>query len=464
MECACLLVKVRSLEPLWDSSVYYVEIQDMPMIMSAKSIDSNPRPVRPRDRGPAPFFHGREEIIDNFKTVLGDSKALKDGTTFMIQGAPGAGKTALLDVLSNYAKKWGWKTVHIPPSALWNQHELSPLLRKKSGRQITGLGAGGSIANIVSANLSVGIKPSSHTIIKLLRKQKKPLLLTLDEAQTLGLKDAVPPEMKGIVISVLKQIHNGDLGKPVMLLTGGLGTTKAAYGSLGISRFEGDCTVQLGRLDKKSECAVIRDWLIKDGRAKGDPHIWIKSIAEHAHGWPQHIMSYIKPAVEYLKSTNHLMTDEGLEFVLAKGAKYRKMYYQTRADDIDKKKRQILAKIFADVPLGETMYLEDIMSVLENEYTPEVAEKLFKKALERGIIDERKDGDYGIPIPSFHTWLVDEYAKGKSQDIQPPPKGLPPQTESFSPPPTREDQEGTQKDKDAGEGKHKGRGGFSMER
>jgi len=41
------------------------------------------------------------------------------------------------------------------------------------------------------------------------------------------------PEMKGVMTSVLKQIHNGDLGKPVMFLVGGLGTTEAALSSLG---------------------------------------------------------------------------------------------------------------------------------------------------------------------------------------------------------------------------------------
>jgi len=411
-----------------------------------------------RDRGPAKYFHGREEIIDTFTSALELYKKENEGTTFLIQGAPGAGKTALLDVLSKHAKERGWKTAHIYPNALWNPHDLLPYLGKRSGRQITGLGLGGGIGNVIAAKLRLEIKPPAQTIIKLLQKQKDPLLLVLDEAQALGIKGGIPDDMKSVVISVLKQIHNGDLGKPVMLLTAGLGTTKAAYGSLGISRFDGDCTVQLGRLDKKSECAVIRDWLTKGGRAKGDPQVWIQSIAEEAHGWPQHIISYIKPALKYLESNNRFMTDEGLKFVLEEGAKYRKMYYQTRADGIDKKKRQILAKIFADVPLGETMYLEDIMSVLENEYTPEVAEKLFKKALERGIIDERKDGDYGIPIPSFHTWLVDEYAKGKSQDIHQPPKLSPPKpTHELLPPPMKDDTSDVKN-------KYKDKGGFSQER
>ena len=365
------------------------------------------------DRGPAEYFHGRTEIINTFNSKLKRYQDKQRGTTFLIQGAPGAGKTALLDVLSKNAKKNGWKPILINTNTLWSPDELLRRL-DKSGRQITSFGAEAGVDHVGHGSININIKTAAFTISDILRGQKKPLLLILDEAQALGLKDVVPPEMKGIVTSVLKEIHNGDLGKPVMLLTAGLGTTDVAYGSLGISRFGVDCIVRLGRLDKKSECAVIRDWLIEDGRAKGDPHTWIQSIAEQAHGWPQHIISYIKPALKYLESNNRFMSDEGLELVLEKGKEYRETYYQTRVKGIDKKKRQILAKIFDDVPIGETMELDDIMSVLENEYTPEVAESLFNKALERGIVDEREDGDYGIPIPSFHTWLVDEYAKGKS--------------------------------------------------
>jgi len=364
-----------------------------------------------KDRGPAKYFHGREEIIDTFTSALELYKMENEGTTFLIQGAPGAGKTALLDVLSKHAKKNGWKPILINTNTLWSPDELLRRL-DKSGRQITSFGAEAGVDHVGHGSFNINIKTAAYTISDIFRGQKKPLLLILDEAQTLGYKGGIPDDMKSTVISVLKEIHNGELGSPVMLLTAGLGTTEAAYGSLGISRINGDFTVRLGRLDKKSECAVIRDWLIEDGRAQGDPQAWIQSISEQAHGWPQHIISYIKPALKYLESNNRFMTDEGLKFVLEKGAEYRETYYQTRLKGIGKKKRQILAKIFADVPLGETMEPEDIMSVLENEYTPEVAESLFNKALERGIVDEREDGDYGIPIPSFHTWLVDEYAKG----------------------------------------------------
>ncbi|MCY4232260.1 MAG: ATP-binding protein [Bacteroidetes bacterium] len=359
------------------------------------------------DRGPAKYFHGRTEIIDTFKSTLKLYRKENEGTTFLIQGAPGAGKTTLLDVLSTHAKSKKWKVAKISIEDLYTPASMAQSL----GRSYTidkeyALEAGikylkGGLVGRVAGDAS------SREILRHLAPEKG-LILVLDEAQRLH-KLPKDSEIRVIASSTLDMIHNGDLGKPVMLLTAGLGTTEAAYGSLGISRINGDCTVQLGRLDKKSECAVIRDWLIKYGRAKGDPQVWIKSIAEQAYGWPHHIISYVKPALKCLKSNNHFMTDEGLKFVLEKGAEYREMYYISRMNSIDRKKRQILAKIFADVPLGETKELDDIISVLENEYTSEVAESLFNKALERGIVDEREDGDYGIPIPSFHTWLVDEY-------------------------------------------------------
>jgi len=46
------------------------------------------------DRGPAKYFHGRKQIIHTFNGALRFYRANKRGTTFLIQGAQGAGKTA----------------------------------------------------------------------------------------------------------------------------------------------------------------------------------------------------------------------------------------------------------------------------------------------------------------------------------------------------------------------------------
>ena len=387
------------------------------------------------DRGPAKYFHGREEIIDTFSSVLEFSREENEGTTFLIQGAPGAGKTALLDVLSRQAKSNGWEIADITIKNLY-----SPVSMAQSLGEAYVLNSEAALKvgiTFIEGGLveSVAGHASSEEILKRLAPETG-LILVLDEAQYLRNLNKTPKE-QNLARDTLDVIHNGKLESPVILLTAGLGTSESAYGSLGISRIDVDCTVQLGRLDKESERAVIQDWLTQAGGAAGDPSRWIDSIAEQAHGWPQHIISYIKPAVKFLISNHGKMTERGLEFVHEKGNEYREMYYKKRVKGIDKKKRHVLAKIFDSVPLGETMELQDIMDALKEEYTEEVAEKLFKKALERGIIDEREDGDYGIPIPSMHRWLIDEYIRNKSQDIPPTPKQLPPRPEQLLLPPKK---------------------------
>ncbi len=361
------------------------------------------------DRGPTPHFRGREEIINTFTNYLKHYLSEKGGTTFLIQGAPGAGKTALLDKLRLAAEDQKWKTAEIGPAALWDVKSLREsipdrnILKRLSGKVNAGLPEGGSI--------EISMKDSVETIKKVLRSGKKPLLLILDEAQHLGIEGVVPNEMRGVVTGVLDEIHNGKLGRPVVLLAAGLGTTESAFDSLGISRFVGDCTVGLGPLDRESERAAIRDWIVKEGGTNGNTDQWIEAIAKETHGWPQHIISYVKPAVGYLKSNNHLMTDAGLRIVLEKGAESRLRYYRQRAHDIDWEQRQSLARSLGHLPIGETTTRTSILTILNEEYPPEVADNLFKRALEQGILDKHEDGRYGVPIPSMQTWLIEEYGR-----------------------------------------------------
>ena len=69
--------------------------------------------------------------------------------------------------------------------------------------------------------------------LDLIQKGKKALLLILDEAQHLGEDSRVTGEYKDDVRNILNQIHNGNLGKPVILLAGGLGMTYMALDNLG---------------------------------------------------------------------------------------------------------------------------------------------------------------------------------------------------------------------------------------
>jgi len=231
----------------------------------------------------------------------------------------------------------------------------------------------------------------------------------LDEAQTLNLLKETP-DTRILAGDTLGDIHKGKLGQPVMLLAAGLGTTEIAFNSVGISRFGRNCKVHLGPLDKESEHAVIDDWLTEYAKVEGDPTLWVDAIAEQTHGWPQHIVAYVDPAIKYIVGNNHQMADEGLGYVLERGAKSRQEYYNSRAHDIDEDKRKALARSISDVLFGETTTRPDIMSgLMGSGLTHDEAGALFNQALEQGIIDKRDEGRYGIPIPSMQKWFLNEY-------------------------------------------------------
>ena len=103
------------------------------------------------DRGPAKHFHGRKAILAEVDALLNDARLDKNGTIFLIQGAPGAGKTALLAECAKRAKEKGWKTAHISTRALHDPSALAKDLGVPYETQITQsksaeLSLGGSVA------------------------------------------------------------------------------------------------------------------------------------------------------------------------------------------------------------------------------------------------------------------------------------------------------------------------------
>ncbi len=365
------------------------------------------------DRGPAEYFHGRQEIIDTFTSALERYLGKKRGTTFLIQGAPGAGKTALLDKLSVEARAKNWDVAIIKMKDLYDPISMaqslgeSYVMDKQYAANVGIHGIGGGYSRNVAGYSSVDG----------LLKEEAPeegLILVLDEAQYLINLNETPSE-KHVARDTLDVIHNGRIGRPVILLAAGLGTTQSALNSLGISRFVRDCTVGLGALGEESERKVIRDWLTKEGGAKGDPAPWIHAIAKKCHGWPQHIISYVDPAVAYLKSNNHRMTDDGLQIVLEKGHDFRVDYYETRAREFSLQQRRVIGSFIAKYQPDEYFEKENLMAILDAKYGQEPASKFFNDLLHSGILHKQDGGVYGIPIPSMQTWLIEEYGRDRME-------------------------------------------------
>ena len=154
----------------------------------------------------------------------------------------------------------------------------------------------------------------------------------------------------------------------------------------------------MGALDKASESAVIKDWLIKGGGVKGDPAPWIEMIAQKTHGWPQHITAYGDVVAKQIKNDHGEMTKEGLDIVYQVGKERREAYYKQRAKGISGKERSSLAKLIQNIAPEKAIDREDIESnLLWVYYDPDKATSLFKRAVARGILHSQ-DEVYHVPI------------------------------------------------------------------
>ncbi len=374
-------------------------------------LDTSPIPDYVADRGPTKYFHGRVRILANFDKLVKDSMEPGGGSTFLIQGAPGVGKTALLYECEKLAKESDWRIAKIKPTALWTPGELRTSLGQKVRSKLPKnvqiglqLGQAGVVAEWARA-----------TTLSILGAGKKPLLLILDEAQTLGTTNKPPSqELAGVATNVLDSIHNGGLERPVILLAAGLGPTLEAFETLEISRFAEGCVVELGALSKESERAVIRDWLVKEGGAKGDPTAWIHAIAQQTHRWPRHVHSYARHAAEHLKEKGGLMTPQGLKIIMELGEEGRKQYYKQRVSKFRGDQLQCLMKSMGEADKGKTARYKVIMSSMVDEYGREEAKNLFDLFIEKGILEEHEEG-YAISIPSMHTWLNEKYGLERTE-------------------------------------------------
>lgn len=387
-------------------------------------------PERPfaSDRGVAKYFHGRKNILQKFTDQMREAKRTGGGTIFLVQAAPGAGKTALLAECRRIAELAKWETAEINSSDLWDTNTLLESLdqetKQKEGGWSGHLEEGVDVPGVGSMKAGGGYKSKKidtpRTTLDVLKDGKEALLLILDEAQCLA--EDIPPhpsDRRTRTRVLLDNIHNGKVKRPVILLAGGLGFTESVFESLAVSRIEGDAFIGLGPLSEASTRLVIKDWLVNEGGAEGNPNPWIDKISPETHGWPQHILAYMKPAIRYLGANVGKMTPTGLKDVLEEGRERRVQYYTRRAKGLTRMQREAIARFLFTIPEGERFAREDLVAVLKEDLGSEAkADAIFDKAFRKGILDER-DGEYIVPIPSMHNWFLDEYGPDRDTSICP---------------------------------------------
>ena len=387
--------------------------------MSQSSLVHMPR----YDRGRTPFFHGRTEELAAFQVILVDASHSKGGTIFLVQGPPGAGKSAMLYECTKRAKAAGWRTADIEGNALHDPVALGTRLpapvRERGGGGIRfGLRGVLELVFHVEDGEEREYREDPTDVVLRQARGTEGVLLVIDEAQNLHAEGQVSTDVTATLIRNLKRIHNGDMGVPVVLLAGGLGTTQAVVKSFGISRFSTGAVHNLGALSEVAAGNMVRDWLVRSGGVPKD-HLglsrWAQILAAEGQNWPQHLHNYAYEAVQWAKAHSGNLTPQVPDIVLAKGRKVREQYYVGRLEEMDRSDRIALANLVRDTGKDAEISRKQIEAALPADRTEEPASQWFDSLLHKGVIAKTDRGGYRVPIPSMHTWLVREYATEEQQ-------------------------------------------------
>ena len=374
------------------------------------------------DRGAAEFFHGRQNELRQFQKALFDAKRKNGGTTYLVQGPPGAGKTALLHECREWAKRDGWGVAKIYPSALHDRSNLASELgesyvTKKTRRVgIDGqVGIGGWLQGLFRGLWGLTLNCGGRHEKDILKRiaKRRGLVLILDEAQDVLQTGQISKAINDNIRKNLQLIHNGDIGAPVILLAGGLGTSQSVLGTFGISRFTRHGVHLLGSLSDTEGQAVIRDWLVYAGGVPTDHrHLrkWINTLADECHGWPQHLIAYAQTAAEWLNEDGHEIEPEVPLDLLAEARATKVDYYLARVIEFDRPQRSDLANLLVQKGRGKVLTRQEVSVALQPHLSEEQAREMFDEFLHKGVIAKTADGEYIVPIPSMHDWLVERYA------------------------------------------------------
>ena len=365
------------------------------------------------DRGRAEYFHGRHKPLANFRRTCEAARRVEGGTTFLVQGAPGAGKTALLNECVELAARDGWLVAKdVTHMAFSDAIQMRTQMRNLHHFRVED-GA------VVPAPGGATRDTPVNSPFEVLQQGGTPLLLVIDEAQNLRTLSDRPftDDAKASAIETIGKIHNGSLGRPVVLLAGGLSNTVSVFENLGVSRFDGECYNVLGALEPDAERAVIRDWVQFHAEVLADSSEWIDAIMKETHGWPQHTIAYVRPAMRRIAHDGGILTPQGLAHVLEQGRQGREDYYKARTHTFDNSELTTLVSALPAVGGGDRATKESIMKSLAATYPRQEAERLFNHAVHKGVLSKEWK-HYSVPIPSMHAWLEREYGEPRLDRAQ----------------------------------------------
>ena len=386
--------------------------------------------------GREPFFRGRDDEYEIFQKAV---KSLNDGHigdgTMIFQGAPGAGKTALMGECMEAVRLHSsldkpWVAVLIPPGSLrYPESVVAAMIEatnlenerllenvadthsrwlKKALNQ--GLQLFQEIQNrdISIQGMSVSKKQQSGGADGLFRHASSLLknyhfAIFVDEAQNVKQHDNTK--------DVLDCLHRQTQGIPPVTAFFGLSDTEDILSECGLSRLPRGRVKTLGVLSHEETARAIKsvfDAYDFKGSSKNREE-WVNALSELSQGWPQHINSVSFAACQIIHEHQGSLDEGLLPRALELGRKLKNEYYVGRLrrcseDPVVYRNLAVEADKAPDGVLSRSTLRSLISPLLEHSKT---LDDFLSNALHAGVLMETEGlpKHYQIPIPSLGDYL-----------------------------------------------------------
>ena len=383
----------------------------------------------PSDREHAAFFVGRDDEIDDIERAL--ARALRHaqsgqrsaGATRLIQGAPGAGKSALLARLE---EKWTQAGPPAPHVLLVHLGELAdpdriaeavamrldPRRAERFRRTETRSGSIG-ISGVGGAWAAETAPPAGFGALRQIfppERWQRPLCLLVDEVQNLE-----PAQ-----VEVLQRLHEAVDGLPVAPVLAGLGNARDVLAKHGISCLSDGAVHMLGRLEPGQPAESVR--LMLEGfrveAVETEAARWAALLEDRSDRWPQHLRNGMRALTEGLLASGGALASVSEDAVMA-GAEARRLEaYRARRSSEMLASGRLLAAVMAAVPEEGLDYVR-ALDVIEEMARPASGWRLpagmgpegyLDHLVNRGALQDDGTGHLACPIPSLRQFLIEAVA------------------------------------------------------
>ncbi len=388
--------------------------------------------IEDKDRGRASIFVGRKAELSHVQACVNkllrrqDSVAPGIDLTTVIQGAPGAGKSALLEkIAENWPSGEKGMPAAIRVAAGSLELPLQGLLEIVSGKAGENTAIKQTLASFRS--LSLGIAGMGGVTLDMdsaqaTGKSLTPIILLFDEIQSVLLGNDLNPQTN--LAKNIRLLHTGEHGAPIFPIYGGLANSADLLRCAGLTRLTMGSELTLpGFSDDEMDELMTRfvDKHLSSARpAQSTLKRWDMAFRRDSQGWPMHCRNFLIALCEEIRDKDWRPDAVNLDTARRHGRQLRFTYYTHRMQGGLQNRYVLIAKVLEEMRRMPPMEDGQIMAVIDRACQDPPSEdfgrcslpegmtvrQTFEAMLHAGVVQKTADGRFSCPIPSLANYIA----------------------------------------------------------